>query len=327
MCRALLKTFRTKSVSIKHTIISMRPSAAAFLRRAAKSGKSSGILPEPRPVFRHNPIRPKTAHEKAEEAKVEQGFAPGVPLPKRKGFTFHRKPVEKPIVPVEERIARIGAKAPQNVDTSKLTPDEAWMVQRDEIRRQHLRDAYLAEAQRLERISELEAKTAFAQNTTKQSNKSPVAEDANLSTLPTLDSYLEGPLMRPRTEEEEVLVAQQRMLNRKTAELETMEARATELLELYHAASKFITTEEELEAAIHEAFEVNVGRFESSERLVEDKLFGLHNSYASAKTAERLVRDAALGEIRGQPGLDAVKGALSGETEEIKRQAQRKLNQ
>lgn len=303
----------------------MRSSTVALSKRTIKYGGKSGILPEVRPIFKHNPIRAKTEHEKQEEGHIEQGYAEGIPLPQKQGFTFHRKPVEKPVVTVQERIARID-KSKSTVDKSKLSGDELWAVQRDEIRKQHLKDAYLAEERRLQRIDELNARVLDAEHKNKDRQEHFQESEATKLTLPTLDSYLKGPIMRPRTAEEQAVLEEKRLLNRKTRELANMESKATELLELYHAAAKFITTEDELETAIRDAFEVKVGRFESSERLIEDKLFGYHNTYANVKSNERMIKDAAFGEIDGQPGLDTVKDTLSGEAEAVRRAAQTKLN-
>lgn len=302
----------------------MKSSAVLLSKRTIKYGGKSGILPEVRPIFKKNPIRPKTDHEKHQE-DVEQGYAEGIPLPVRKGFKFHRNPVERPVITAAERIKKqIDDVKP--VDKSKLTGDELWAAQRDEIRRQHLKDAYLTEERRLQRIDELQARASESDHKHKDELEHYQESEATQLTLPTLDSYLKGPIMRPRTDDEQALVEEKRLLNRKTQELANMESRATNLLELYHAAGKFITTEEELDAAIRDAFEVKVGRFELSERLIEDKLFGFHNTFASGKTTERMVRDAALGEIDGQPGLDAVKDTLSGALEQLRRAAQTKLN-
>lgn len=303
----------------------MRSSAVALSKRAVKYGGKSGILPEVRPIFRHNPIRPKTDHEKQEDDRIEQGYAEGIPLPAKKGFTFHRKPVEKPVVTVEERIEQHNARKPK-ADKSQLSGDALWAVQRDELRRQHLKDAYLTEEKRLRRIDELKSKALESTHKHQDELEHYQESEATKLTLPTVDSYLKGSIMRPRTHEEQALLEEKRLLNRKTRELKQMEANADELLELYHAAGKFITTEEELAVAIRDAFEVKVGRFESSERLIEDKLFGYHNTFANTKTTERLVKDAAFGEIDGQPGLETVKDTLSGEAEKTRRAAQTKLN-
>lgn len=301
----------------------MKSSAVLLSKRTIKYGGKSGILPKVRPIFKKNPIKSKSEHELQQE-NVEQGYAEGIPLPVRKGFKFHRKPVERPVVTVAERIHKQIELRP--VDMSKLSGDELWAAQRDEIRKQHLKDAYLTEEKRLARIEELQQRTAEAQHKNKDQLEHYEESEATKLTLPTFDLYLKGPIMRPRTDDEQALVEEQRLLNRKTQELATMESRATDLLELYHAAGKFITTEEELDSAIREAFEVKVGRFESSERLVEDKLFGYHHLFASGKASEKLVRDVALGEIDGQPGLEAVKDMLSGASEQLRREAQTKLN-
>lgn len=295
----------------------MRPSSVSLLKRALKYGGKSGILPPPRPIFKHNPIRPKTAEEKAEDARIEQGFADGVPLPSKSGFTFHRQPVQKPVVTVEQRIALVDERV-----TKKAS--EPWKQKQDELRRQHLKDAYRTEAQRLEHAAAAKQQAAATDKASHRAEHTHL-EAAQL-TLPTLDLYLLGPMMRPRTAEEKQRVRQQRAVNRQRAELAVKEARAEQLLALYHRAAAFITTEQELEAGIRDAFEVKVGRFESAERLVEDKLFGLHSSYATAKAAERMVKDAALGEINGNVGLATVKDTLSGATEAQRREAMRRLN-
>lgn len=304
----------------------MQASVVRLGKRTVKYGGKSGILPEVRPVFKKFPIRPKTDEEVADAEKLEQGYAEDVPLPKKKGFVFHRKPVDKPVLSVQERIKLfIDDRAPK-VDKSTLSGEELWAVQRDEIRREHLKSSYLAEAKRLENLDALKLKKEQQQKQLQQAQSNPEESRASQLTLPTVDSYLDGPIMRQRTPEEQAIVDEQRTLNRKVRELETMEANAEDLLELYHAAGTYITTEEELEAAIHEAFEVKVGRFESSERLLEDKLFGYYNNYLSSRAGEKLIKDAAFGEINGSPGLETINETLSGEAEKARREAQRKLN-
>lgn len=304
----------------------MRSSPVNLGKRTLKYGGKSGILPEVRPIFKRNPIKPKSEHQKHEEAQIEQGYAEGIPTPKKRGFVFHRKPVERPVITVEERIKKFIEDRAPDVDKSKLSQEELWELQRDEVRRQHLKDAFLAEAKRLERLEQLEAKKQEQEQKHKDQQEHFEESVATKLTLPTIDSYLKGPIMRHRTPEEQAIVNEKRTLNRKATELAVMESKATDLLNLYHAASTFITTEEELEVAIKDAFEVKVGKFESSERLIEDKLFGFHNSYNNAKTGEKLIQDAAFGEIDGQPGLDAVKETLSGEAESMRRDAQARLN-
>ncbi|GEQ66665.1 hypothetical protein JCM33374_g328 [Metschnikowia sp. JCM 33374] len=303
----------------------MRLSPVCLSKRTLKYGGKSGVLPEVRPIFRHNPIRPKTEQEIKDDAQIEQGYAEGIPLPKRKGFKFSRMPAEKPVLTVKERIARVESRPMSDKAETEMTKDELWAVQREKLRRQYLKEAYQTESKRLEKLEALEAKKRQVEEQEKQNKQHKESEVAK-HTLPTIDSYLSGPIMRLRTPEEQAVVDEKRLLNRKLSELEVMNAKATQLLELYHSAANFITNEEELDQAIKEAFELKVGRFESSERLIEDKLFGYANSFANTKTNEQYIKDAAYGEIDGQPGLNVVKDALSGDAELIRREAQRKLN-
>ncbi|EDK38835.2 hypothetical protein PGUG_02933 [Meyerozyma guilliermondii ATCC 6260] len=293
-------------------------------KRALKYGGKSGILPEVRPVFRRYPIIPQPPSD-----TTNQGYADGVPLPSKKGFKFEREPIQRPVITVEERIKQnIDSQAPKEpIDESKLSTDELWRLKRNEIRREHLREAYLKEAERLKRIDELKAKRE--EKRLREAKQQTVHEESEATrlTLPTIDSYLEGPIMRPRTEEEEALKAEQRLLNRKGQELSLKEKKATELLELYHAAANFITTEEELERAIEDAFDVNVSKFESHQMVVENKLSGYSHAFSSIQANEALITDEVLGEIDGQPGLSTVKSTLDSEIERLKRQAKMVINQ
>lgn len=303
----------------------MRCTSICLGKNNLKYGRKSGVLPKVRPIFKKNPIIPPSEWELREDAKIEQGYADGVPLPKRKGFEFHRKPEKPAVVTVEERLKKIVEynEPPKNI--SKLSPEERWEAQKTQIRLDHLKEAYRREEKRLKKIAELKAAKIASEEKAASELVYEESEATKLS-LPTIDSYLDGPIMRHRTPEENALIEEQRIFNRKTMELQVQEAKASELLELYHAAENFITTEEELEAAITDAFDNKIGHFESSERLVEDKLFGYFNSFSDARANERLVRDEAFGEINGHPGLDTVEETLSGEAQKYLRQAETKLN-
>lgn len=300
----------------------MHPTARALGNGALKHGGKSGILPKLRPIFKHRITKPP-AYIQKEEAKIEQGYSPKLPTPKVHGRKIARKPKPEIIIPVEEVIRK--RTETTTVDPTKLEGEKLWAYQRDQIRKEHLRDAYLTEAKRLERLEALKEAQHAAEEKSKSENKHKESESEKL-TLPTIDSYLEQPIMRHRTPEEEAIKNETRKLNRRVNELKVQEQKATELLELYHASTSFITTEEELSDAIREAFEVKVGQFESNERLVEDKLFGHSNAYASTKINENILKDAALGEIDGRPGLDVVRDTLSGESEQLRRDAQEELN-
>lgn len=294
---------------------------------ALKYGGKSGILPVVRPVFKKNPIRPKTPYEIEEQAKLEQGFAEGIPLPKKKGFTFERYPSDKPIITIEERISKVIE--PVNTferDFDKLTQDQIWQTKRNEIRKNFLKEAYISEAERLAKLEKLKMKNIEAQRAKEQVHHYEESEATRL-TLPSIQNYLDGPIMRPRTEEEKEIMKEQRIYNRKSLELKQQEEKANDLLDLYHAAANFITTEEELEQAIIDAFEVNFNKFDTAQSSIESKLNPLASQFANIDINEQLITDTALGELNGKPGLQVVQDTLNGELEKLRREAQLKANQ
>lgn len=293
-----------------------------------KFGGKSGVLPRIRPIFRKYPLREKTAEELAEEKKIPQGYSDEVPVPKRKGFEFHRKPPQKPVVTLQERIKRnIDDRRPVGIDESKLSLEEIWDLKRDEVRREFLRDAYLTEARNLEKLEKKKMQDAERKSAIKNFEETYEVSEATKLTLPTIDSYLQQPIMRQRTSEEQDIIEGERALNRKLHELEVKEKQANDLLELYHAAGQFITTEEELENAINDAFEVNVSKFESKQMIVENKLSGYSHAFSNMSANEGLIIDEALGQIDGNPGYNAVKDTLEGHESLLKRQAQVSMNE
>lgn len=286
-----------------------------------KHGGKSGILPKVRPVFKRFPIRPKTEAELAKDSNIVQGYSEGVPLPQRKGFTFHRTPPQTPVLSVEERIKRnIEDRKPEAVDESKLSSSEIWLLKRDEIRRNYLREAYLVEAERLKKVDEYKLKVAAKEE---EYAKSHIYEEsvADTLTLPTIDSYLQGPIMRNRTPEEEILIQEQRLINRKTKELGVKEDKANLLLDLYHSAAKFITTEEELELAIKKEFDSHPDSYGRSHSAISAQLLSAGNGLVHVVRNEALISDKILGELNGKPGLENINDNLSGEGEKLKREA------
>lgn len=152
------------------------------------------------------------------------------------------------------------------------------------------------------------------------------ADSSNIASLPTMQKILEQGLVRRRTPEEQELLKEQRKLNRRSKELHEKEMKAQKLLELYHSAAKFITTEEQLEEAIYRAFEVDAGKFESAQTSIETKLLSRSAGYLVGEVNELKITDAVLGQINGKPGLEQIKDVLSGTREQTKREAQLNLS-
>lgn len=293
---------------------------------ALKFGGKSGILPRVRPVFKRHPIRPLTPLEKEHFDALDQGYAEGVPVPTHRGQPVaERNPQPQRVVLVSERIEKtIESRRKMDSESQSSLQNDKWAHSRNEIRRDYLKQAYLNEAERLAQVDARKEERALMDRAA-LSEKIYVELEASRLTIPTLDSYLSGPIMRQRTQEEQAAVDELRTRNRLEAEYDVKQRKAQNLLELYHAAQNFITTESELERAIEEAFEVNFSKHDSARYTVEDRL-SMSIKPGLAELSERLVTDHILGEINGRPGVEVVKDTLSGELQRLRQEAIMKLN-
>lgn len=288
----------------------MHSTPVVFSRRALKLGVKSGVLPRPRFMIKKN--RVKSIQELKEDSKIEQGYADGIPTPIIRGKSYSREP--KSHTAAVDAIIEQSKLEPQSVESSKmikLQQEPWWSGLNEEEKRKHLNEV-------------LHSKPLNHSNEEVEDRR--IKKNSLDSLLPTLAAYLDGPLMRPRTAEEQARKDEQRAMNLRKSELEKTEKKYSNLLALYHAAGDFITTEEELEAAIGDAFEVNVVNFESNERMVRDKLSGNGSAYVDVKDNDRFIKDTAYGEIRGNPGLETVRDILSGESENHKKAARAELS-
>lgn len=292
-----------------------------------KFGGKSGILPRVRPVFKKYPIRPLTPSEKEHFDALDQGYAEGVPVPTHKGQPVaKRHPEPRRVVLVSERIEKtIDSRRSVDSQPQLSSQNDKWAHSRNEMRRDYLKQAYLNEADRLAKADARKEERSQLDRAA-LSERTYVELDASRLTIPTLDSYLSGPIMRQRTEAEQAAVDELRTRNRLQQEYDVKQRKAQHLLELYHAAQNFITTEAELEHAIEEAFEVNFSKHDSARYTVEDRLSMLIKP-GLAESSERLVSDHILGEIDGRPGVEVVKDTLSGELQRLRREAVIKLNE
>lgn len=295
-------------------------------KRTLKYNGLSGILPKVRPVFKRHPIRPPTDAEKALEALIDQGYADGVPVPTRNNIPMTtRMPPAKRVWTVQDRIKDVIDRPARAEQRKPLDEHDPWGSERNKVRREFLKLVYLAEENRLQ---QQDAKKLEAESRKQDADAKKVYEelDASRLTLPTIDSYLAGPIMRRRTPQEREQLKAQRKLNRLNTEAAHRARRANKLLELYHAALNFITTEVELDQAIEEAFQVNFSKHDSIRYSVEDRL-RMEVMPGSKEKIEQMVVDHVRGEVNGQPGVDVVRSTLSGELERLRREATVRVNE
>ncbi|RLV89399.1 37S ribosomal protein [Spathaspora sp. JA1] len=298
--------------------------------RLLKHGGRSGILPKQRPIFK-GPIRNPTAFELSQQ-EIEQGIVEDLEVPTHHGKPLQRiKPPAK-VITVAERIKHVidrAAERDSQLDTTNFTLDQKWKLKRDAIRREFLREAYLLEAKRLEDIDRRSREIRERKEEKKWLEEQEFLEqdrtNALSANIPSIENLLTKGMMRGRTSEENQLLKAKRTANRHAKELIQKENDANNLLDLYHAAGNFITTVEELDEAIHKAFDVDFAKFSIDETSVDTKLSTSNLAHLTVKMNESLITDQVLGEISGKPGLDQIKEILSGETEKTKKEVHIKL--
>ncbi|CAK9440237.1 uncharacterized protein LODBEIA_P43370 [Lodderomyces beijingensis] len=294
-----------------------------------KYGGKSGILPKLRPIF-ERPIRPMNEIELQKENSSESGYAEGVPtpfiekwpVPRDQRAQVPRQQPPRKYITLEERIKSINYPPMSLKEMNELPELERDAQRRAYYRAEFLKEAYLEEGKRLEAIDKMKEKI-HEREVEKQRKLAEENKDdaAVISTLPTIQQLLEFRMIKQRTPEEKRLLKEERKLNRHSRELHAKEDKAQKLLELYHAAAKFITTEEQLEEAIYRAFEVDVAKFDTQQSVVDSKLFSKNTSYLVGEANEQKISDAIMGEINGKPGLNQVKDVLSGTREQVRREA------
>lgn len=224
------------------------------------------------------------------------------------------------VISVEEKIAKT-IREPKN----KLTADELnqlparqyWKQKNADMRRQFLKESYLSEARNLGKREAREKKLELA--TLEESKAAEQYEEslAQKLTLPSVEDYLNGPIVRPRTEEEKATLLAKRQLNRTTHELKVQQSKALQLLELYNASNNFIITEAQLDKSVEDAFERHTVGYSNLENLQ------ISRTSLQEPKFNTLVKDSLTGVINQGPDLNAVEESLSGEDVSLKHRAKK----
>lgn len=213
----------------------------------AKHGFKSGVLPKPRQIV----PKLKTFWEQAEASRINQKFNPPEMAPKGSSGN----PPVRTAVSGEEKIKH-SAKAPSKQKENQ-TDLQRWKQEAASIRRKYFVDSIRGQ-QKMEEESVKARERAYNRERERQSDLANAPESkAHKLTLPTIDSFLTGPFITPRTEEEKRLLQLKREANRKATEIRTLENKADKLLELYEKSGAYIITEEELDNCITRNFSFN----------------------------------------------------------------------
>ncbi|KAG7874442.1 hypothetical protein KL938_005057 [Ogataea parapolymorpha] len=284
---------------------------------AARFGGKSGFLPKPREIFKQ-PYK-HVVYQK----EPDTGYADGILHPR--GTT--RELIRPPVVTPEERLlrtARPPKKVPGESELQKMVAEQRANIKQAELRRKYLAESYKTEVSRLERLEAQERRRAEEQAKVEQAAREYKASHAEVYTMPTVESYLDGPFIRPRTEEEKEELRLKREANRRARELEQKQAQAVKLLELYNAAANFAVTDEKLKEMVDSAFSDR--KLQAVKDMLSVDLSGL-GSQPSPGEFDKTVADVILGTVNKGPSLDAVEDTLSGFNELILETAQTKMEE
>lgn len=274
-------------------------------KAASRVAVKSGLLPRPRKIFKQ-PFQ----HEKCVK-QADTGYAEGILHPK----SITRDYVSPKVFTPEQRLkksAREPSKAYTEQEFAQLPQAQQDKIRNAQLRRKYLKESYSTEVARLAKVSKIEAEARLEQDAHKALKSQHKQSDAEFFTVPTVESYLNGPLIKPRTEEEKEQLALKRESNRLQKKLDIDMDLAHKLLALYNSSSKFAITEEKLEQLVNDAFSTSA--VDSQRELYSKSQW---TEIDSASFDNKLM-DTILDNVNDGPGFVQVEDSLTGFNNDIK---------
>lgn len=288
-----------------------------MVKPIARYGFKSGVLPKPRQIVEAL----KTPAELKQAAKENVGFVDPELVPR--GVAAHVPLKDR--VPASYTIAN-SAKA-QGENPQKKRAE--WKSLNASIRRKYLTDSLLTQEAEEVRIMQRREKTLEVERHAQlELQKQATRSKATTLTLPTIQSFLssKNQLVMPRTRQEKELLHAKRKANRKALELQSLETKASNLLEVYQSAGSFIVNEQQLEAAIQQAFSPKVphARYYTAgshipslgdlSRQFDISLGGASKQPGVTEAQTNLTKSLFGITSNNNPGLGEVEDAISGAT-------------
>lgn len=272
-----------------------------------KYGGKSGLLPKPKEIFKQ-PYKHQVYKKSG-----DSGYAEGILHPKNITRDYILPKVSTP-----EQLLKKSAHEPvkkySSEEISKMPILQQFKIKNAEMRRQYLKESYQTEVKRLERVDQFEEQKKLEEEKIKAEKAQHTQSRAEFYTSPTIESYLEGPLVRPRTDEENEVLRLKRESNRLQTKFNIDSAKASNLLELYNGAVNFAITEEKLEKMVDAAFDSKADdtwkqiTASNPSKISAVKNFGRFN--------DELV-DIVVDNVNNGPGYNSVEDYLSGFTDDI----------
>jgi hypothetical protein len=270
------------------------------------TGKS-GLLPKPKAIFKQ-PYK----HE-VYQKPVDTGYAEDILHPKNITRDYIIPKVSTP----EELLlksAKEPAKKYSPEEISKLPVAQQFKIKNAEMRRQYLKESYEKEVKRLERVDYYAEQARLEEAKIAEEKAKHTQSQAELYTAPTIESYLEGPLVRPRTEEEKEALKLKREANRLQTKLNIDTERASKLFELYNAASKYAITEDKLQQMVDSAF---ISNADDEWSRIARSVPAMMSTTKNAEAFDNAIFKIASDNVNGGPGFEQVSDFLSGYSDDI----------
>lgn len=264
--------------------------------RTVRVNFKSGVLPRPRQVV----PKLRTKKEERSAAKIPQKFEEGM-APKGSS------PNPPPRLPkTAQQKIDLSAKVPKQ--RSPRSEQDAWKQHIAEVRRTYLESTLKAYEQHEQKHQQFREAREAKNEKEVASRLSTVTESlATAFTTPTIESTLTNEFVIKRTPEEAKELQLKREYNRKLTEKRVAEAQADDLVQLYQQASKFITTEQQLESRIADLFKPartippvgpNDTQTPSWYRYLRTNGHMAQNNDASQRTREEELKSAMEGVVR-----------------------------
>lgn len=274
---------------------------------AMKFGGKSGLLPKPKQIFKQ-PYKHQVYKKPA-----DSGYAEGILHPKNITRDYILPKVQTP-EHLLQRSAHEPSKKYTDAEISKMPISQQFKVKNSAMRRQYLKESYETEVKRLERLEKYQEQLKHEEEVATAEKAKHEQSKAEFYTSPTIESYLEGPLVRPRTEEETEALKLKRESNRLQTKLNVDINRANNLFELYNSSINFAITEDKLEKMVDAAFSAKAD--EEWQNIASSTPNNISAVKAST-TFDKAIVDIVVDNVNKGPGYEAVDDYLSGFTDDI----------
>lgn len=281
-------------------------------RRLVKFNGKSGLLPKPKEIFKQ-PYKHQV-YNKPEDT----GYAEGILHPSK----ITRDYIIPKVVSPDTLLSK-SAKEPKKVysstEISQMPIHQQFKVKNSEMRRKYLKESYEHEVQRLETVEKYEKLAKIEQEKIKIESSKHEQSKAEFYTAPTIESYLNGPLVRKRTPEEEEELRIKRESNRLQTQLNVDIAKADNLLKLYNDSSNFAITEEKLNKLVDAAFDDSANQ--KSAKVLGTTIEKI-NTVQADTVFNASILDVVVDNVNRGPGYESVEDYLTGFNNDIRELAE-----